>query len=245
MASRSTASVSKRWTILADDSDSEDSARTPVPTPVPTSAAAATAVKSKSKKSVASAIPVKTPTPEKDLDSILEALQKGEDWADTILGKPLPVAHVPVRKTRIPIKMGTGTDHHRTWDDLEKEPWASKLRETWSDHYDCSALTRPEWEAMMSWLYKAGWDVHRYSLETIEFQEAQLESKEWVYIRYESRRAFCRNGPECWMRKCAFFHGDTFPRDSAPCSFGARCSRRKTCVYTHPDDKDPFVHRSA
>jgi len=58
---------------------------------------------------------------------------------------------------------------------------------------------------------------------------------------------FCREAHACKTPGCRYVHGDTIAKVDRPCSFGAACSKKHACLFTHPDE--PFeagacIHRS-
>lgn len=47
---------------------------------------------------------------------------------------------------------------------------------------------------------------------------------------------FCREAHACKTPGCRYVHGDTIPKVDRPCSFGAECSKKHACLFTHPGE---------
>jgi len=105
-------------------------------------------------------------------DPVLVALHRGDRlWGDILCEGAPVVATLPVTP---PPRRRAATE-----DDLWSQPWATNLREYFGDHYDTTALSDAEWEAMLTWLYAEGWDVRDYDRDGVVAYEDDLPPRLW------------------------------------------------------------------
>lgn len=134
---------------------------------------------------------------------------------------------------------------------LPQNRFAINLELVDDNSLDITGLCHPEWCALMTWLYAAGWIIDPASETHFMGHDAPLlivrpadlppriwvEPEECVRIQVAPSASsqpkaakkpvviprFCRAAASCEDATCRYVHGDTIPRLNEPCGFGAAC----------------------
>lgn len=67
-----------------------------------------------------------------------------------------------------------------TWDDFVDQPWYDELIELTSDVYGTEALAEESWEAMMGWLFQAGWYVRGWCRQWVSVDPDNGPARTWI-----------------------------------------------------------------
>ena len=210
------------------------------------------------------------------LNPLLAAMCRGDvSWADDAegpLGRPSAafIAHVAAMAADLQAAKIAEREAAEAVEELQMMEEASIWHQSFSrnleahcrDRYDLSALTEPEYEACMTWLYASGWYVAG-GRTNLEAYPADLPPRVWVADRFaalmeepapapaapaakpKAKKAatvprFCRTAA-CADAACRYVHEDTMPRLNEPCAFGAACggtdpAKRALCIRMHPGE---------
>lgn len=110
----------------------------------------------------------------RDITPVLEAMLRGDAtvlWGDLVpIAEAETVPFVSVRRAN-------------TVADFWSQSWAANLTELWSDAYETTALSEEEWEAMMSWLYEAGWFIRAWDRAGVECEPDNAPARTWISPR--------------------------------------------------------------
>jgi hypothetical protein len=200
---RRPAATSNAWAVLAD-SDSDSDAVGPVTAPVavqkkPSTArrvSFATLPEPHQKRDVGRAVspvrrvsvgptatdtecfgvPLENEWAGRDFTPVLEAMLRGDTsvlWGDL----------VPVSTTVVDAAPFVSVRRANTAEDFWSQPWAANLTELWSDAYETTRLSEEEWEAMMGWLYEAGWFIRAWDRSGVECEPDNEPARTWISPR--------------------------------------------------------------
>lgn len=190
---------------------------------------------------------------DREYQELAAALRSGTRlWGDICFpaGIATPVAAAKPKQTERPLL---------TELEFLSKDFAAGLEQPRSDLYVCKELSDADWEAMMRWLYSAGWEItHESRLSVTAYPDNQpprewippsrfdllAESKPQMVNKPKVKKTgamvpkFCRNGTACTDEGCCWVHGDTLPVLNKVCGFDGKCSgeKRVTCCYLHPSE---------
>ena len=133
-------------------------------------------------------------------------------------------------------------------DDLFLQSFSINIEEVAPNTLDITGLCHPEWCALMTWLYSAGWIIaseshfQGHDAPLLIVKPADLPPRIWIEpeecVRIQVAPSssqpkkgkapvtiprFCRAAGSCEDAACRYVHGDTIPRLNELCAFGAAC----------------------
>lgn len=259
MAVRAPIRPASAWALLAEsDSDSDTNNGDGVVAPVVVTKKARKSVHwtdgfSHKKSAVPAAAPVEVTEVlgfQGDMEAVLAAMKGGsQTWGDLLTVRAADATVTPV----VPVVRRSRSN---SWEDFWALPFTAGLRELWSDCYDCSSLSDPEWESLMRWLFDAGWDVGTYDRNCVEFEEANGPCRIWIppseledMLEEDAALRRRRSPHHCHGHSHSHSHSHAKPAAAAPveaaprkksatvprfCRIGMDC-KEEGCRYVHGD----------